>query len=185
MALALLLALLLPSTGSCAEVPDGSVVFGVGASAAPAHKSLGAPFLLGGTALYHARGEYGFGLQVDRIFFKGKAGNKADMTSLLLVNRANIPAGFEEARPYLLFGLGYSESRADVAAGGADRGSGAAFELGGGVDFPLAGPFTYGLELRLLRLLAGLPRIGVAGATVLNVGLRLNFWLGPSANPFD
>ncbi len=185
-----LLLLLLASTASrAAEVPEGGWLVGVGAGLGmpygPAQDKLGSPMLLGGQAIFHRRKEWSVGAQLDRLAFKSKGGSRANMTAALAVLRGNIGMDFEKSVPYMLFGVGYSESHADVAAGGEDRGAGPAFCLGLGLDYALAGPLGTGWEVKFQRMSAPLGRLGLTGATVIAFYLRLNFGWGPGGDPFE
>ncbi|MBI4423902.1 MAG: hypothetical protein HY554_09250 [Elusimicrobia bacterium] len=179
--------------GACAasagtDVADGVWLAGVDAGAGmafgPARAALGRPLLLGGQLFYHPRGERGLGLQVDRVFFQPKSGGKATATTLLLASRLNARGAFARYLPYLLLGAGYAESGAEVSGGFTDRGSGLALALGVGVERFSTERFSLGLEARLLRASAPLGRLGVSGATLAALTLRLNAWLGPGRSYF-
>ena len=169
-----------------AEVKDGTWMAGVGAGMGSGGKGLGAPYVVGGQLLYHPTGAWGYGVQADRFDFKAKAGNKADMTGVLGVVRGNVnmSIGTSEMFPYLLFGMGYAMSRADIAAGGDSKGSGFAWCLGGGVEYPVGAGFSVGGELKMERLGSGIPRLGMTGVTAIAALLRLNHWFGQSEDPF-
>ncbi|MBI3550674.1 MAG: outer membrane beta-barrel protein [Elusimicrobia bacterium] len=168
----------LSGIGRAAEIEDGSVLAGVAGGLGGAPSGLGAPGIVGGQFLYHPIGEWGFGVHVDRFDYKSKGQAKADMTSILGVLRGNIRGMSDRYLPYVFAGLGMAQSRADVI-GGADHGSGVGWSLGGGLDVFLGRKVSTALEARLNRMNAPLSRAGVSGATVANVVLRLNLWLGP------
>ena len=75
--------------------------------------------------------------------------------------------------PYVLLGLGWSESHADLPGGGEDRGAGAAGGIGGGFHKIKDGPISWGVEARLMRAGAGLRHAGVSGMTVFAVTTSL------------
>ena len=180
---------LLPATAGAAELKDGTWVFGVGGGAGiragAAKAKVSTPFLISGYALYAPREEHSWGLNVDRVLFKPKAGNKVDAVALTFVGRAYLSGRFQEVLPYALFGLGYSETHADLAAGGTDRGSGPTFSLGGGFHRVRDSHLSWGGEARLMRLASGLPRLGLGGVTLLALTVSVAWRTDPAANPFE
>ena len=189
----LALTLLLSAAGSgkawaLMEIEDDTIVFGldagIGNPFGGASKAMGPAGILGGQFLFHPTGERGVGLQVERFDFKRKNGGKVNMNAIMAAARFNnILGGTNLYLPYVLIALGYGESRADLP-GNSDRGSGFAWRLGGGVDYMLSKSFSVATEARLDRIMAPLPLMGLSGATVLSLVLRLNLWFGPSADPF-
>lgn len=171
----------------CVEIQDDTVLMGldagVGSPMGGAANAVGMARSVGGQFLYHPIGEWGMGAQVQRIDFKSKGTSKADFSSIMATARPNISGIFEDYLPYMIFGMGYAESRADIP-GGIDRGSGFAFCLGGGIDRPVNRNLSIALEFKLQRLGAPLAKLGLSGVTLMQPLLRLNLWLGPDADPF-
>lgn len=185
---AILLQPAVPHPARAVEAEDGAAVLGVSAGLgkvqAGASDRLGAPSFLGGQALYFPKGEWGMGLLVDRAEFQDKGSGQADVRSILFVERWNVKNRSEIYLPYFLAGVGYSESQADIAAGGTDRGSGPGFCAGLGTERFLGKRLSLAGEVRYQRAAASLPRMGLSGTTVVHLGLRLNLWISPEEDPF-
>lgn len=158
---------------------------GAGALSGGAKSKVATPFVVSGYALRAPREEYSWGLAVDRLLFKKKAGNKADATVVTFAGRAYLANKNKEVLPYLLYGLGYSESHAELGVGGSTRGTGASLSLGAGIHRVKDSRLSWDTEARLLRIGAGLPGLGLGGITTLLLTVTATFRTEPAGNPFE